>query len=232
MSDQPSPPGPLALVGGGAWRDGCTFDRELLDASAVREVTIIPAAAAYERPARVIERATAWFEGLDATVRVLDVYRRPDAVDEAIAAAARDAAFLYLAGGSPMHLISVLKRSPLWDAIHGAWLGGAVLAGSGAGADVLCDPMVDTRGGAFTVGLGLLEAFSIIPRSNTWAPETVHRTVQLASPGHVIAAIPEQTALLRSADGAWHAAGVGEVTIYRDGSRVGLEALDAVGLHA
>ena len=29
-------------------------------------------------------------------------------------------------------------------------------AAGGAGADVLCDPMVDTRGGAFTIGLGMV----------------------------------------------------------------------------
>ncbi len=231
MSDASTTPGPLALVGGGAWHDGCTFDGALLDSAATREVTIIPAAAAYERPAHVLERAEAWFAALDATVRVLDVYRRPDAMDEATAAHARGASFLYLAGGSPMHLLSVLKRSPLWEAIHGAWLDGAVLAGSGAGADVLCDPMVDTRGGAFTVGLGLLEAFSIIPRADTWTPDTLHRTVQLAAPGHVIAAIPERTALLRAADGTWSTGGVGEVTVYLDGAPAALDALAGVPLH-
>jgi cyanophycinase len=88
--------------------------------------------------------------------------------------------------------------------------------------------MVDTRGGAFTVGLGLLSSFSIIPRSNLIAHETIHRTVQLGSPGQVIAAIPEQTALLRTPAGAWRVAGVGEVAIYRDGASVDLDALSDV----
>ena len=47
-----------------------------------------------------------------------------------------------------MHLRSVLKDSPVWDALVAAWQGGAVLAGTAAGAMVLCDPMVDPRGGA------------------------------------------------------------------------------------
>ncbi len=226
MSPAEHAPGPLALVGGDPWHEGCNFDSGLLAAARAPEVTLLPTAAAYERPEHQIERATEWFQALGATVQVLDVYRRPQAMDEAIAATARDAAFLYLAGGSPMHLVSVLKRSPLWEAIAHAWRNGAVLAGAGAGADVLCDPMVDTRGGAFTVGLGLLEGLSIIPRANTWAPETIHRTVVLAAPGQVIAAVPEQTALIRDPSGAWNVEGSGEVEVYRDAKRAELSVLD------
>ena len=58
------------------------------------------------------------------------------------------------AGGSPMHLRSVLKGSAVLAALREAWRGGAVVAGSSAGAMVLTDPMVDPRGGALTVGLG------------------------------------------------------------------------------
>jgi cyanophycinase len=219
-------------VGGDPWREGCTFDRALLAAAREPVVTLIPTAAAYERPEHHIALATEWFGELGGTVRVLDVYRRPDAMNEAIAADARDAAFLYLAGGSPMHLISVLKRSLLWAAILDAWQRGAVLAGAGSGADVLCDPMVDTRGGAFTVGLGLLSSFSIIPRANTLAPETIHRTVQLGAAGQVIAAIPEQTALLRDPDGTWRVEGVGEVRVYVDGHEASLDVLPSTPAQA
>jgi len=37
-----------------------------------------------------------------------------------------------------------------------AYHGGGVLAASGAGATLVCDPMVDPRGGAYTVGLGVV----------------------------------------------------------------------------
>jgi cyanophycinase len=89
-----------------------------------------------------------------------------------------------------------------------------VLAGTNAGADVLCDPMVDARGGAFTVGLGLVSDLAVIPRSNTWSKEKIRRTVDLAPHGVSLAEIPEATALLRAPDGAWRSAGVGEVEIY------------------
>jgi cyanophycinase len=217
--------GVLALVGGGEWRDGCTFDAELLAASGAAEVVVLPTAAAYEHPERAVETAEAWFGAMGAKVRGLMVLRRPDAADPANVDAVRSARFLYLAGGSPMHLRSVFKDSPLWDALLAAWQGGAVVAGSSAGAQVLCDPMVDPRGGAFTLGLGLVEQVAVIPHHDTWSPERARRTFSLAPAGLAVAGIDERTALIRGADGAWRATGAGEVIVWVDGIEAGLDAL-------
>ena len=218
-------PGPLALVGGGEWRPGCEFDRELLEASGGREVLVLPTAAAYEHPDRAIESAERWFDDLDATVRPLRVLTRRDAVDDANVGPLADAAFIYLSGGSPMHLRSVLKDSPVWDALVAAWQGGAVLAGSGSGAMVLCDPMVDPRGGALTLGLGLLGPLAIIPHHDTWSEDKAKRTLRIAPDGLPIAGVDARTALIRDPDGAWRTAGAGSVAIYLDGSEADLSAL-------
>src|SRR5436309_6689345 len=167
--------GPLALIGGGEWRDGCTFDAELLEASGGDEVVVLPTAAAYEHPDRAVATAERWFRGLGANVRGLMVLRRAEAEDPEPVGAVRAARSIYLAGGSPMHLRSVLKDSPLWQAIVAAWNDGAVLAGSSAGAMVLCDPMVDPRGGAFTLGLGLVEQLALIPHHNQWDEDQASR---------------------------------------------------------
>ena len=58
-----------------------------------------------------------------------------------------------------------------------------MLAGSGAGAMVLCDPMVDPRGGAFTLGLGLVAQMAGRARADTWSEDKLHRTLQLAPAG-------------------------------------------------
>jgi cyanophycinase len=218
-------PGPLALVGGGEWREGCTFDRDLLAASGAEEVLVLPTAAAYEHPGRAVETAEQWFAGLGAKVRGLMVLARPDAEQEANVAAIRDARFIYLSGGSPLHLRSVLKDSAAWDALCQAWQGGAVLAGSSAGAMALCDPMVDPRGGAFTLGLGLLAQVAIIPHHNTWSEEKAKRTITLAPKGLPIVGIDERTALIRGAGGAWNVAGVGSVVVFQNGHEAGLDAL-------
>ena len=145
--------------------------------------------------------------------------------DDANAEAVRAARFIYLGGGSALHLRSVLKDSKLWQALETAWQGGAVLAGSAAGAMVLCDPMIDPRGGALTVGLGLVEQLAVLPHADTWSAEKAHRTFSLAEGGLRIAAIEGQTALIREPDGSWRAAGAGDVTVYVDGKLSGLDAL-------
>lgn len=220
--------GPLALVGGGEWTAGCGFDRDLLAAAGTDEVLVIPAGSAFENPGRSVAQAEAWFAGLGARARGLGVLTRADGLVAEHVAAVRAARFVYLIGTSPMHLRSVLKDSPLYEALVEAWHDGAVLAGSGAGADVLCDPMVDTRGGAFTVGLGLLPGLAVIPRVNQWSPEKVRRTVELAPPGVPVVGIPEATAVIRSPEGVWRAGGVGEVTVHLDGALAPLDALGAV----
>ncbi len=217
--------GSLALVGGGEWRDGCTFDRRLLEESGTGEVLVLPTAAAYEHPDRAVACASKWFESLGGMARGLDVLQRSDALDPAKAAEVRAARFIYLSGGSPLHLRSVLKETPVWDALVAAWDDGAVVAGSSAGAMVLCDPMVDPRGGAFTLGLGLVAQLAVIPHHDTWSPEKAKRTIHLAPPGLPLVAIDEQTAVIRSPDGAWTVEGTGEAVVFLDGAQAGLEAL-------
>jgi cyanophycinase len=218
-------PGPLALVGGAEWRDGCTFDAGLLAASGGTEVVVLPTAAAYEHPDRAVAVATEHFAGLGGRVRGLMVVGRVDAEDAAMAAVVREARFIYLGGGSPLHLRSVLKDSLVWQALAEAWHEGAVVAGSSAGAMALCDPMIDPRGGALTLGLGLIEQVAVLPHANTWSPEKAHRTFSLAAGGLRIAAIDEQTALIRDPDGTWTTSGVGQVRVFVDGRPAPLDAL-------
>jgi cyanophycinase len=217
--------GVVALVGGAEWQDGCTFDRGLLEAAQTTDVLVLPTAAAYEHPDRAVATAQAWFEKLGAKATGLNVLRRPDAEDEANAAAVRQARLLYLGGGSPLHLRSVLKDTLVWEALVHAWQDGAVIAGSSAGAMVLTDPMVDPRGGAFTLGLGLVEQLAVIPHFNSWSHDKAHRTIALATKGLAVVGIPEQTALIRDADGTWRSEGVGDVAVFVNGEAADLSAL-------
>ena len=219
-------PGELALVGGSEWTAGCEgFDQELLEAAGTREILVLPTAAAYWHPERAIATAASYFSAFGVSVTGCMVLRRADAEDKQNAGTVRAARFVYMAGGSVLHLRSVLKASAVWDALVEAWAAGAVLAGSSAGAMILGDAMVDPRGGALTLGLGLLPQLAVLPHANNWSEEKTHRTVRLASGGLRIAAIDERTALLRAPDGQWHKAGQGGTTIWLDGQPVGLEAL-------
>ena len=215
--------GTLALVGGKEFSDGCSFDAELV--ADVPEVVLLPSALAYENPAAAIERAVDWFTPMGTTVRVLEVYRRADAMDPEVAEVAATAGAVYLTGGSPMHLRSVLKDTPLLTALIDAWRGGANVDAAGEAASVLCSHMVDSRGGAFTVGLELVTTMTIVPRYNQWSPDKWHRTVELAPRGLPVVGIDEGTALLHGPDGSWRVEGAGHVHVFVDGSRADESAL-------
>ena len=218
-------PGTLALVGGGEFTDGCSFDAGLVESSGADEVLVMPTGAAYEHPQRSVEQAVGWFDRLGVRARGLDVLTRPDAMAAMHADAIRAARFVYLVGGSPMHLRSVLKDSPVWDALAAMWQAGGVLAGSSAGAMVLCDPMVDPRGGAFTLGLGLLPYLAVIPAHDHWSEDAAERTLKMTPAEVVVVGIDERTALLRDPDGTWRAEGAGEVAVFREGGPADLGAL-------
>ena len=220
--------GTLALVGGGEFSDGCTFDAELLAASATTTVAVVPTGAAYEHPQRLVEAARSHFAALGAEVVGVDLLARPDALDSAIVEVLANSRFTYLVGSSPMHLRSVLKDSPAWDALGAAWRAGGVLAGSSAGAMVLCDPMVDPRGGAFTLGLGLLGGMAVIPAHEHWSEDAAHRTLTMSPPDLVLAGIDEATALIRGPEGAWRTAGAGDVAVFHGGRPADLKALDNI----
>ena len=219
--------GTLALVGGGEFREGCSFDVGLFEASGADEVLVLPTGAAYEEPAESVARAEAWFGRLGVKVRGLEVLARPDALDGTFAEAVATSRFTYLVGGSPMHLRAVLKASPVWDGIVSAWQRGGTLAGSSAGAMVLCDPMVDPRGGAFTVGLGLLRSVTVVPHHDHWSEDAAHRTRRMTPPGLVLAGVDERTALIRDGNGRWRAEGAGGVVLFRDSQPAMLDDLPA-----
>lgn len=216
--------GTLALAGDRPLSSGATFEVELLEAAGRPEVVVLPTAAAYEQPDTVTAAAAERFEALGAKVRAEMVLRRPEAMEESRCDALRGARFVYLLGDSPMHLRSVLKETPLWEALLHAWHEGATLVAAGGSAMALCDPMVDPRGGAFTVGLGLLAQMSVVAQSS-WSPDQAKRTIELAPKGLPVVGIDPQAALVRDPDGRWRQAGTGDVVVYADGAERDLGTL-------
>ncbi|MHB1710415.1 MAG: Type 1 glutamine amidotransferase-like domain-containing protein [Acidimicrobiales bacterium] len=231
MNQVPGSPGTVALIGGGEWQPGCSFDADLLAGSGSDEVLVLPTAGAYEHPERAVARAAAWFGPLGGRVEGLMVLSRADAEDPGAAAVMARARFVYLSGSSPMHLRSVLKRSKVWEALVAAWKDGAVVAGSSGAAMALTDPMVDARGGGLTLGLGLLGGVAVVPHYGDTHEDAhgdkLHRSVLLAPRNTPVACVPERTALIRDRTGIWRAAGDGTVVVFVNGSPAerGLAAL-------
>ncbi len=211
--------GTLALVGGGEFDSSLRdLDQRLLAASGGTDVLLLTTATSFEEPARVVARATEHFAALGATVREVPVRNRRDAEDDTLVKLAKSGHFVYLTDGSPLHLRSVLKDTSLLAVLLGGWRNGGVLAASGAAATVLCDPMVDPRGGAYTVGLALVDGLAVFPHHTNAADHLWARSLDLLPAHATLAGVDDHTALVRDAEGAWEIVGEGGVTLVRNGS--------------
>jgi cyanophycinase len=205
--------GVIALQGGGPFQANDDLDRRLLTAAGAESVVVLPTADAFEHPGELIAAAMRWGERLGVHVEALMVLSRPDALDVGAAAVIRGARAVYLAGDSPMHLRSVLKDTPVYEALAQVVVDGGVVTAVGQSANALCDPMTDPRGGAFTLGLGLVSGVALVTEVESWSHDRLARTVKLAAGKMPLVSLATGTALLRH-DAAWEP--VGEIDIHGD----------------
>ncbi len=201
--------GTIALLGGGPFVANDELDRRLIAAAQATEVVVLPTADAFENPSLAIAIAKEWGERLGVSIDGRLVLRRADANDPEHARAVAQAKMVYLVGDSPLHLRSVLKDTELFDGLRHVIANGGVVAATGASAACLCDPMTDPRGGAFALGLGLVDGLAVLTESETWSRERLHRALQLAN-GFAVGVLPTGSALLRT-DAGWEQIGAAEV---------------------
>jgi|SRR5215218_3595373 len=197
-------PGVIALVGGGPFVANDDLDRRLLAAAGAARVVVLPTADAFEEPAALIRDALLWGERLGVLVEALMVLQRHEAEDEGAAGVVRGAQAVWLVGDSSMHLRSTLKETPVLAALDVVVAAGGVVAAVGPSAAALCDPMLDQRGGAFTLGLGLVRGVAVVPGVEEWSEERRHRTLTLANTP--VVELPTGSALLRDGS-AWELIG-------------------------
>ena len=200
--------GTVALQGGGPFTANHELDRRLLAAAGADRVVVLPTADAFEHPERLVVAAMTWAEELEVEVEALMVMGRADANDAGAAGVVAAATAVYLVGDQPLHLRSVLKGTSVWEAICGVRERGGLVVGVGGSADALCDPMVDPRGGAFTLGLGMLTGLAVVTEFETWSPDRLHRTLELADT--TVASLPTGSALIRTTSG-WEQVGAVEL---------------------
>jgi cyanophycinase len=219
VADQP---GALALFGGDAWAHDGGIAAELMK-SAEGEVVVLPTAAAYEGPAAVVTRLAGELAFSGASIRPVMVLTRRDAEAAAHADVVREAGLICLVGASPLHLMSVLKDSLVFAALLSAWRSGATIIGAEGGAGVLSDPMIDPRGGALTVGLGLVRDMSVYTGYRGELDASLERTLALATLDCPVVAIGRDGGVVREPDGIWRSEG--SVTVFEGAEVAGLTAL-------
>ena len=198
--------GTLVLQGGGPFVANDDLDRRLFDG--IDRVVVLPTADAFERPADLIASAEAWGARIGVVVEPLMVLTRPQA-DQAAAAVLDGALAVFLAGDSSNHLRSVLKDTPLFEAIVGLLARGGLVVAAASSASALCDPMTDRRGGAFAIGLGLVGGLAVMTETETWPAEQLTRARGLADT--TLVELPTGSALI-GRSGGWET--VGDLTVH------------------
>jgi cyanophycinase len=211
------------LLEGGAEFSGrmADPDRKAISLAGGRDATIsiIPAAAAPDNNhQKAGQNGVRWFQRLGAArVSTLPLIDRSSADDPEIAEALTKSKLIYLLGGFPRHLAQTLSGSRSWQAILTAYRSGAVIAGSSAGAMVLCQYYYDPKTAQLAQGLNLQECICILPHHNTfgqtWAPQLTKRI-----PDMILLGIDEETGALHDPwQDNWRVYGKGKITRYHHG---------------
>ena len=155
----------LILTGGRELDAGTPAGRALAGCGSVAVVTV---AAAFRRPDALLSRIGAWAEALSVRPAVVSALRRSDALDAEVSGPIADCDGVLVLDGSPAHFVSAVKATPLLEAISAAQRRGADVVWSGAAAAAVCASMVDDRGGALTVGLGLHDGIVVAAGWEGW----------------------------------------------------------------
>jgi cyanophycinase len=210
----------LALVGGDEFRPGNeAHDRLLVEHRGQGPAYVVPTAAARQRPERAVATATEWFDGLGLELVELPVLKRSDASAATNVKLAERGGLFYLTGGDPGLVVSVLRETPVWQAIAAAWRRGAALAGSSAGAMALGEWTLIRKaypGHAerrATAALDLVPRIAVAPHFETFGHRWVDSVLAEPPAHHVmIVGIDERSAVVW--DGrTWTARGQGKVTV-------------------
>ena len=215
-------PGHMLLAGGaefgGRMAEPDIRAIELAGGADARISMIATAAAPDHNHERAGRNGVRWFESLGArNVAALPLIDRASAASPAIVAALRDSRLIYLLGGFPHYLGQTLLGSASWHAILAAHQAGALVAGSSAGAMVLCQHYYNPDSSKVVEGLAMLPNACVLPHHNTFGKGWAARLAALL-PESVLLGIDERTAMLDDgAGGAWRVYGQGAVTLYRQG---------------
>jgi len=216
------------LVAGGAEFGGRMSEPDLraieLAGGLDAPICIIPTAAAPDHNhKRAGNNGVRWFRSLGTrNVFAADVIDSLSADDSSLAASIRASRLIYLLGGFPRHLGETLANSVCWRAALDAYEQGAVIAGSSAGAMVLCGYYYDPNEKKLLRGLNLIPNACVLPHHNNFGKSWAKQLIQLL-PDITLIGIDEQTGMINDINGQWQIYGAGVVTLYRGGQAQGYE---------
>jgi len=180
---------------------------------------ILPTAAAPDRNhIRAGGNGVRWFTSLGARdVESVPLINKASANDEAVAKSLRASKLIYMLGGFTHYLGQTLKDSLAWKAALEAFQNSTVIAGSSAGAMVICEFYFDPHEGKIHEGLNLVKNSLVLPHHNTFGKGWASRLLKQI-PKVTLIGIDEQTGMINDGEGGmWNVHGAGEVVLYREG---------------
>jgi len=211
------------LLEGGAEFQGSMAEPDkramALAGGADARISIIPAAAAPDHNQdRAGKNGVGWFRRLGARhVQSLPLVDETSANDPAISEALRQSHLIFLLGGFPGYLADTLAQSLCGEATLEAKRSGGVIAGSSAGAMVLCEYYYDPFRKEIAKGLNLIPGACVLPHHDTFGNEWARHLLEMI-PEAILIGIAEETGLINEGrEGAWHVYGKKDVTLYRNG---------------
>ena len=193
------------------------------------DLKAIELAGGFETPIRILPTAAApdnnhqragnngirWFQSLGAKdVGSLPLIDQVSANDDSIAQSLREAKLIYMLGGFTGYLADTLRGSAAWQAVLEAYARGAVVAGSSAGAMVMCELYYDPSRGQVMEGLNLVPNSIVLPHYNTFGKSWASRLLEISEV--TLIGIDEETGMLDDGAGKWTVYGAGNVTLYRN----------------
>ena len=187
----------LVLAGGRELDAGTAAGRALTGCNSVAVVTV---AAAFRRPDALMSRIGAWAEALSLRPSVVSALRRSDALDPEVSGPIADCDGVLVLDGSPAHFVSAMKETPLLEAVAAAGRRGADVVWSGAAAAAVCASMVDDRGGALTVGLGLYDGIVVAAGWESWPRDRRRRLWRMVPESALFMALESGAAVCSTAE--------------------------------
>jgi len=191
------------------------------------KVVVIPTAS--EEPEQRGKDYHRVFTSLGAeTVTVMDISKRAQANNKALANKLTDADLIFLTGGDQLRLTTLLGGTWVLDAIHERLRAGALVAGTSAGAAVFSDTMIYEgkseegllKGGVLTTsGFGFVE--NIIFDTHFLDRGRIGRLMQIVTtnPTCIGVGLGEDSGVILKGDGTAEVIGTGQVIIV-DGSDI------------
>ena len=117
-------------------------------------------------------------------------------------------------GGFTGYLAETLKGSVAWNAVLNAYHNGAIIAGSSAGAMVMCEFYYDLNQGQVVDGLNLVPHSLVLPHHNTFGKSWASRLLEIVQVNLI--GIDEQTGMIDDGARTWTVYGGGIVTLYQN----------------